>query len=145
MLLFPRTVAGTDCNTADDGNAGCGVKADAANNYGPAFNAAGGGIYAMERTDTFIRVFFWDRGDASTPADVSSGAASIDTDNWVCISSSDEIYAIVTDSGSADRRASRMRCSRTRTATWTHTSARIILLSTLLSVRYIAIYVRDDH
>ncbi|KAI5114680.1 hypothetical protein M0805_001573, partial [Coniferiporia weirii] len=65
-----------------NGNAGCAVQNNKANNYGPAFNAAGGGWYAMERTNSFIRVFFWSRDDPSVPSGVSSGAETIDTDNW---------------------------------------------------------------
>lgn len=38
----------------------------------------------MERTTDFIKVWFWSRGD-SIPSDVSSGAGTVDTDNWVCI------------------------------------------------------------
>ena len=39
--------------------------------------------YALERTDSFIKVWFWSRGSASAPAEVVSGAGSINTDNWV--------------------------------------------------------------
>lgn len=38
----------------------------------------------MERTDSFIKVWFWPSGTA--PTDVRTGASSIDTDNWVKIS-----------------------------------------------------------
>ncbi|KZP18053.1 glycoside hydrolase family 16 protein [Athelia psychrophila] len=72
---------GTDCNANDNGNAGCGVQSTA-NSYGPAFNANGGGYYAMERTSTSIKVWFWARGSSSIPAQVSSGASSIDTSTW---------------------------------------------------------------
>jgi hypothetical protein len=46
----------TDCNTAVNGNAGCGVLANTANSYGPNFNNNGGGIYVLERTSSFIKV-----------------------------------------------------------------------------------------
>ena len=68
-------------------NAGCGVASGKANSYGPSFNAAGGGWYAMERTDTFIRVFFWARDDTTVPNEVANGNSNIDTDSWVCLSS----------------------------------------------------------
>lgn len=81
-----RTMTGTaivnNCDVNTDGNTGCGVQASTTNSYGPSFNAIGGGIYAMERTSTFIKVWFFPRG-SSIPSDVSSGAASINTDNWV--------------------------------------------------------------
>ncbi|KAI5122192.1 hypothetical protein M0805_007089 [Coniferiporia weirii] len=72
----------TDCDSNANGNSGCGVHNNKANNYGPDFNSAGGGWYAMERTTSFIRVFFWSRGDSSVPSGVSGGTSSIDTDNW---------------------------------------------------------------
>ena len=81
-----RAMTGTatvnNCDVNTDGNTGCGVQAPTANSYGPSFNAIGGGIYAMERTSTFIKVWFFPR-TGSIPADVKSGAASIVTDNWV--------------------------------------------------------------
>jgi hypothetical protein len=35
----------------------------------------------MERTSTFIKVWFFPRG-GSVPSDVSSGGTSVNTDNW---------------------------------------------------------------
>ncbi|TCD67725.1 hypothetical protein EIP91_012025 [Steccherinum ochraceum] len=69
-------------NSAATNNAGCGVKATASNSYGPAFNSAGGGWYAVERTSSFIKVWFWSKNGGNVPSDVSSGATSINTDNW---------------------------------------------------------------
>ncbi|TFK50003.1 endo-1,3(4)-beta-glucanase-like protein [Heliocybe sulcata] len=76
------TVSSQDCNVADNGNSGCGVKAPSTNSYGPDFNSNGGGWYAMERTTSFIKVWFWARNDGSVPSDMSSGATTVDTDNW---------------------------------------------------------------
>ena len=59
------------------------MTAPTSNSYGPAFNSAGGGWYAMERTDSFIKVWFWTRGSGAVPSDVSSGATTVNTDNWV--------------------------------------------------------------
>ena len=39
--------------------------------------------YAIERTSSFIKVFFWSRGDPSVPGEVSRPASTINTDNWV--------------------------------------------------------------
>ncbi|KAJ7639603.1 glycoside hydrolase family 16 protein [Mycena polygramma] len=81
-----RTQTGTslllDCNTAVNGNSGCGVSAGTAPSYGPTFNADGGGWYAIERTSTFINVWFWSRNDASVPADVKAGNTAVNTDTW---------------------------------------------------------------
>ena len=41
--------------------------------------------YAVERTDTFIKVWFWNREVPGTPSDVLNGASSVITDNWVSI------------------------------------------------------------
>ena len=39
--------------------------------------------YAIERTNSFIKVWFWPR-NSGVPSDVSNGATSVNTDNWVC-------------------------------------------------------------
>ncbi|RMZ92432.1 hypothetical protein DV736_g342, partial [Chaetothyriales sp. CBS 134916] len=59
----------TDCHNTTDSNVGCGVRG-AASTFGPAFNEAGGGIYAMELRDAGIRTWFFDR--SSLPADLSA-------------------------------------------------------------------------
>ncbi|KAG6875707.1 hypothetical protein C0992_002787, partial [Termitomyces sp. T32_za158] len=71
-----------DCNTAVNDNAGCGVRAPTAFSYGPIFNANEGGWYSVERTNTYIKVWFWARNDVSVPTDVRNGAPSVDTSNW---------------------------------------------------------------
>ena len=60
------------------------MKATATNSFGPSFNSAGGGWYAMERTDSFIKVWFWTRNAGNVPSDVKNGGTTVDTDNWVC-------------------------------------------------------------
>ena len=81
-----RAMTGTptnnNCDVNTDGNSGCGVQAPTANSYGPSFNANGGGWYAMERTNSFIKVWFFPR-NGGIPSDVSSGARSVNTNNWV--------------------------------------------------------------
>ncbi|TDL21114.1 endo-beta-glucanase [Rickenella mellea] len=76
------TSTGTDCNVATTGNSGCGVVSNKPNIYGKAFNSNGGGWYAMERTSTFINVYFWARNDASVPTDVKTGGNTVDTSAW---------------------------------------------------------------
>ncbi|KAI0759554.1 laminarinase [Trametes elegans] len=76
------TATGNNCDTAATNNAGCGVQAPTSNSYGPAFNNAGGGWYAMERTNSFIKIWFWSRNDGSVPSDVKNGASSVNTGNW---------------------------------------------------------------
>ncbi|KAJ3531983.1 hypothetical protein NM688_g7492 [Phlebia brevispora] len=74
-------MTGTPGNTDCEGSDGCGVQAPTQNSYGPPFNENGGGWYAMERTDDFIRVWFFPR-DGDVPSDVSNSSSTIDTDNW---------------------------------------------------------------
>lgn len=47
------------------------------------YRASKGGWYAMERTDDFVKVWFWSATDTTVPSDVSTGAGSVNTDNWV--------------------------------------------------------------
>ena len=124
-----RKSAGNNCDSAATNNAGCGVQAPSANSYGPAFNAAGGGWYAMERTNSFIKVWFWSRGAGNVPSDVKNGATTVNTDNWVrrLVHRHQELGASSVDGLEADgrsRRARRLRSSRARAATWRTTLGR---------------------
>jgi len=76
------TATGLDCNAAVNGNAGCGVKLNSANSYGPSFNSNGGGWYAVERTNTQIRAWFWPRNSGSVPAEVKNGGSTVNPNNW---------------------------------------------------------------
>ncbi|KAN0078477.1 glycoside hydrolase family 16 protein [Tylopilus felleus] len=77
------TTVSTDCDAEVDGNVGCGVQlTEDYNSFGPGFNSIAGGWYAMERTNDYISIWFWERGDTSAPSDMTSGAATIDTSNW---------------------------------------------------------------
>lgn len=71
-----------NCDYAVDGNAGCGVAMPGDVSFGPPFNANGGGWFAMERTATYIRVWFWPR-DVGAPAALVSGAGTLDTTTFV--------------------------------------------------------------
>ncbi|KAH9836567.1 endo-1,3(4)-beta-glucanase-like protein [Rhodofomes roseus] len=76
------TPQSNDCDVNTDGNSGCGVQNPTTNSFGPDFNSAGGGWYTMERTSSEVKVWFWSRTDGSVPSDVSSGASTVNTDNW---------------------------------------------------------------
>ncbi|KAG6826862.1 hypothetical protein H0H92_014120 [Tricholoma furcatifolium] len=71
-----------NCYAKANNNAGCGVKFSDAQSYGPTFNENGGGWFAMERTTTYIKVWFWSRTATDVPSDVSNGDNSVDTGNW---------------------------------------------------------------
>jgi len=75
------TLRATDCNALDNGGAGCGFSVEDANSYGAPFNSNGGGWYAMERTDTFIKVWFWPR-NGCPPFDVLADSIYVNTDTW---------------------------------------------------------------
>ncbi|KAG2160252.1 glycoside hydrolase family 16 protein [Suillus bovinus] len=77
------TTVSTNCDTTVDGNLGCGVHfTEDYGSFGPAFNSIDGGWYAMERTNSHIKVWFWERDDKSAPFDATSGAWLIDTNFW---------------------------------------------------------------
>jgi hypothetical protein len=95
-----RTPAGNNCDTAATNNAGCGVKMNDGRSYGPSLNSNGGGWcvdrgrhillrtqalyrFAMERTSSFIKVWFWSRAAGGIPSDVLNGGSTVNTDNWV--------------------------------------------------------------
>ncbi|PVF98594.1 hypothetical protein CPB86DRAFT_758224 [Serendipita vermifera] len=59
-----------ECNAFVNYNTGCGVKIKSEYSYGPKFNSIGGGWYALERTRTEIKAWFWPRNDPDVPADV---------------------------------------------------------------------------
>lgn len=54
------------------GASGCDVNAVESNTFGTGFNSASGGVYAMERTSTSIKVWFFPRG--SVPASITADA-----------------------------------------------------------------------
>jgi hypothetical protein len=60
----------TDCDSSLNHNAGCGVSSGP-ETFGPAFNAAGGGIMAVEWRAEGIRV--WQFARAAIPTDIKAG------------------------------------------------------------------------
>lgn len=60
-----------DCNANVNDNSGCGILAQDSATYGTEFNTNKGGVFAMERTSDYIRIWFWPKGQ--TPADVDAG------------------------------------------------------------------------
>ncbi|KAJ7855676.1 hypothetical protein B0H13DRAFT_2357755 [Mycena leptocephala] len=76
------TVLLQDCN-ADENSSGCGLHLNKTTSYGVSFNANGGGWYAMERTEDFIRIWFWPRDDHRVPHDVAKGSKKVRTDHGV--------------------------------------------------------------
>ncbi|KAH9962451.1 endo-beta-glucanase [Russula dissimulans] len=92
---------GLNCSAAVSYNAGCGATLVDGTTYGVAFNDNGGGWfdafltplviqkcnqatcrYAMERTSSFVKVWFWGRDSVSIPNEVINGANLINTDGW---------------------------------------------------------------
>ncbi|KAF8839837.1 glycoside hydrolase family 16 protein [Paxillus ammoniavirescens] len=71
-------VQGDDCSSGS----GCGVDIDDPASYGPPFNTMDGGWYAVERTATYISIFFWERDDASVPRQVSHPGQTVNPSTW---------------------------------------------------------------
>ncbi|KAI3614040.1 glycoside hydrolase family 16 protein [Moniliophthora roreri] len=72
----------TNCDTSVNYNEGCGAYDTNPRSFGPGFNANGGGWYAMERTETEIKIWFWERNSTNVPQQVSCGETAIDTETW---------------------------------------------------------------
>ncbi|KAG9313625.1 glycoside hydrolase family 16 protein [Chiua virens] len=76
------TIVTTDCDVYDNNNSGCGVGFADNNSFGPGFNNVGGGWYALERSATYVSIWFWERGSSSVPSEVTSPGSTIDTSTW---------------------------------------------------------------
>ncbi|KII91941.1 glycoside hydrolase family 16 protein [Plicaturopsis crispa FD-325 SS-3] len=82
-----RTMTGTaqdlDCSiSAVQTYKGCGVAFAEKDSYGPSLNTAGGGWYAIERTNAAISIWFWDRNSANVPLDVAGGLYTVNPATW---------------------------------------------------------------
>jgi hypothetical protein len=90
-LRVPRLVIisvreGDNCDATINGNRGCPVLFPQPESYGPAFNGAGGGWYAIERSPSHIKVWFWTRNDPTVPQQVKFGGEAANPDEWVRLS-----------------------------------------------------------
>ncbi|KAF8558266.1 endo-beta-glucanase [Imleria badia] len=74
--------AGQNCAAYETANKGCGVQFDDAASFGPPFNSNQGGWYAIERTSSNIKVYFWPRGDHSVPPQVELSYAVVEPATW---------------------------------------------------------------
>ncbi|KAF8432245.1 glycoside hydrolase family 16 protein [Boletus edulis BED1] len=81
-----RSMTGTallnDCDVFSDGNQGCGVHLADRNSFGHNFNFNGGGWYAVDRSPTYIAIYFWERGSTSVPSEVEYPVDKVDTSTW---------------------------------------------------------------
>ncbi|EIW80134.1 glycoside hydrolase family 16 protein [Coniophora puteana RWD-64-598 SS2] len=73
---------GLDCSVYDTDNTGCGTKYTKANSFGPDFNNAGGGWYAIVKTSTAISMYFWGRNDGSVPNEVRNPGQTVNPASW---------------------------------------------------------------
>jgi hypothetical protein len=71
------TILTDNCFNGTNNNAGCGVRNSPAT-FGPQYNAAGGGVLAMELRSAGIRM--WQFGRSSIPLDIKNG--SPDPSTW---------------------------------------------------------------
>jgi Glycosyl hydrolases family 16 len=80
---YDGTLMTPDCDVNDpkqDKNAGCGIEHGADNPFGAPFNAAGGGVYAVEWSKSAISIWHFPRG--SVPQDITSGSHSPSPSGW---------------------------------------------------------------
>lgn len=70
----------TDCNWETNWNSGCGVAMNTPQSYGPALNNIGGGWFAMQRTETYIKIWFFPRNSA--PTEIREGHTTVNADSW---------------------------------------------------------------
>ncbi|KAH7909590.1 glycoside hydrolase family 16 protein [Hygrophoropsis aurantiaca] len=80
--MMTGTDEGDNCDVYETNNSGCGVALADDNSYGPDFNMEGGGWYAIERTSSYISIYFWERGSTSVPNDVKYPGFTINTSTW---------------------------------------------------------------
>ncbi|KAH7099748.1 glycoside hydrolase family 16 protein [Auriculariales sp. MPI-PUGE-AT-0066] len=76
--------ANPDCNCENgaNGNQGCNTVDVNTASFGPNFNAKEGGWYVVERSDTTIKIWFWNRDDPNVPADVKSNTGAVSPSTW---------------------------------------------------------------
>ena len=60
-----------NCYINANDNSGCGVQSASTTSYGSGFNNAGGGVYAMEWTSNWIRIWFFKRN--AVPGSITAG------------------------------------------------------------------------
>jgi len=65
----------TDCAVSTGGTAGCAVGSSKSNDYGTNFNSNGGGVYAMQWTSAFIKLWFFPRN--AIPASITAGTPDV--------------------------------------------------------------------
>ncbi|KAF8217767.1 concanavalin A-like lectin/glucanase domain-containing protein [Mycena galopus ATCC 62051] len=75
-VTIVQSTGGTNCDATVD-PAGCGFTDKKATTFGPGFNAAGGGVFALEFDTSGIKTWFWQTG--SVPSDVTSKAPNPST------------------------------------------------------------------
>jgi len=73
-----------NCDANINYNCGCNVRFNKANNYGRPFNNAGGGWFAMRRSnDLGVSMWFWSREEwDAVPLDVREGDVLVNPDEW---------------------------------------------------------------
>nr|GAT57645.1 predicted protein [Mycena chlorophos] len=74
------TAVSTNCDATFNYNQGCGVAFSKPNSYGKEFNANKGGIYAMQRSPSGIRMWFWPHNDPKLPHDIYD--PTVDPAGW---------------------------------------------------------------
>ncbi|KAH6892832.1 family 16 glycosyl hydrolase [Coprinopsis sp. MPI-PUGE-AT-0042] len=71
-----------DCDATVNNNVGCPVAFPQPESFGPSFNQAGGGWYAVERSASHIKVWFWSRNDPTVPSEIKDWKPYVKPDEW---------------------------------------------------------------
>ncbi|GAA5857463.1 hypothetical protein JCM8547_009285 [Rhodosporidiobolus lusitaniae] len=71
-MNFTGNMLTTNCDALSTGNVGCGVQDPSTSSFGSAFNAAGGGVFAMVWDEDGIAMYFFPRD--KVPSDLSSNS-----------------------------------------------------------------------
>ena len=69
---FSGAIETSNCDVFAEGqysNEGCRIASDDPRTFGSEFNANGGGVYAMDWTDSYISIYFFPRG--AIPSDIT--------------------------------------------------------------------------
>ena len=78
-----RITVSTNCDTKVNNNQGCGTQVISPASYGQDFNSLRGGFYALTRSKEYgIKVWFWERPDPLTPANVRSNEEIVNPSLW---------------------------------------------------------------
>ncbi|KAF6758432.1 glycoside hydrolase family 16 protein [Ephemerocybe angulata] len=79
---MPANRSHTGSSASNNCEGGCNVKFPSNQSFGLAFNDNGGGWFALERTATYIKLWFWPRKGGAVPSYILSPKTTLDPGTW---------------------------------------------------------------